>query len=93
MKKITLLCLLLSSLFSKDYLLTQDLINELKEERSFYTICVENYKWVQFVDCKGTIGRANGCKNIGNPIQMFYDAKVDNTFVSRVSVPITCKDK
>lgn len=93
MKKIFLICLLLNSLFSKDDLLTEDVINELKEERSFYTICVENYKWVQFVDCKGTIGRINGCKNIGNPIQMFYDAKVDSAFVGRVAVPIVCKDK
>lgn len=88
MKKIILLCLLLSSLFSKDRVLTEDEISTLKEERTFYIICIENYKWIQFVSCKGL-----GCLNIGNPIQMLYDAKVDNSFDSRAAVPRTCKDK
>lgn len=88
MKKIFLMCLLISSLFSKDRVLTENEIRTLKEERTFYTICVDNYKWVQFVSCRGL-----ECRNIGNPIQMFYDAKVESALASRMAVPMVCKEK
>ncbi len=86
MKKIFLICLLISSLFSKDKVLTEYELITLKEERTFYIVCVEDYKWVQFVTCRGL-----GCMNIGNPIQMFQNAKQLSTLNGHMSVPVACK--
>lgn len=83
MIKKLLVLMILSGLIVNASTIDVNGVTKVVVDKKYYFLCIFNYKWIQFVELGGGVGRDNIYVPSGNPQQLFER-------YNDVSVPVRC---
>jgi len=86
MKKILLILIISFSILNAGQYIDRNGRSYWIDEKPFIFSCIDGYKWIQFIEKGGGVGRGDLYFPSGNPQQMF---EKDNG----KSVPVSCSEK